>query len=300
MTPRGGVKSFAGLAEAVGEKSTVDGTAPESLTPPRAGLSRSVPLKDLVGNPYNPRDSLGDLEELRSIVEMQLQPVVAVSRAAFKQIYPETEIAARWVVILGNRRLAAAHKFGRPDLEIVIKDELAKDRATLLTAVIAENVDRAGFDVIEEAKAVEHLVAEFGSADGAAEHLHKSKTWVSQRRALLKLAPEIQEATRRGDLAIREARSLARVPAEQQVIRWNATRRRNQPDGDDDATDAAVGEGSAASRRSGEHAPQTLRAITKAIRNFDADPHGLALALHAQLGEPGAKVLVSQLKKLTR
>ena len=56
------------------------------------------------------------------------------------------------MVIIGNRRLAAAQKFGRPELDIVVKDELAKDRATLLTAIIAENVDRSGFDVIEESQ----------------------------------------------------------------------------------------------------------------------------------------------------
>ncbi len=66
------------------------------------------------------------------------------------------------------------------------------------------------------------LVEEFGRADMAAEHLRKSKTWVSQRLGLLKLAPDLQLALRRGDLAIREARALAQVPLEQQVIRWNA------------------------------------------------------------------------------
>ncbi|WP_179476082.1 ParB/RepB/Spo0J family partition protein [Mycolicibacterium vinylchloridicum] len=297
MTPRGGVKSFAELGDAVGDKSTVDGSLPASLTPPRAGLSRTVPLKDLTGNPYNPRESLGDLDDLQSIADMQLQPAVAVTRAAFLQIYPEAAITARWVVILGNRRLAAAHKFGRVDLDIVVRDDLAKDRATLLTAVIAENVDRAGFDVIEEAKAVESLVAEFGSADGAAEHLHKSKTWVSHRRALLKLAPEIQEATRRGELAIREARTLARVPVEQQVHRWNAVRARNG----NDPEGKSSGQGSDTSAtRTREHGAQTLRAVTRAIRNFDADPHALAVALHSQLGDVGSKTLMSQLKKLTR
>ena len=37
---------------------------------------------------YNPRDSFGDLEELASIVEFQLQPVVVVTRGAFQNIYP--------------------------------------------------------------------------------------------------------------------------------------------------------------------------------------------------------------------
>ena len=58
-----------------------------------------------------------------------------VTRGAFEKLYPETSISARWVVVIGNRRLAAAHKFGRPELDVVVKDELAKDRATLLTAV---------------------------------------------------------------------------------------------------------------------------------------------------------------------
>ncbi|MEB3031743.1 ParB/RepB/Spo0J family partition protein [[Mycobacterium] nativiensis] len=301
MAPKGGVvKSFAGLAAAVGDNSSVDGVRGDAATQPKAGLSRSVPLKDLVGNPHNPRDSVGDLDDLRSIVEMQLQPVVAVTRHAFQNLYPDTDISARWVVILGNRRLAAAQKFGRPDLEIVIKDELARDRGTLLSAVIAENVDREGFDVIEEARAVESLVAEYGSADAAAEHLHKSKTWVSQRRALLKLAPEIQEATRRGDLAVRVARSLARVPLEEQVTRWNAAQIRDRDEASDTESDGNAGEGSSdAAPRSGR-APRALRAVTKALREFDSDPHALALALHAELGDHGAKTLTSHLRKLTR
>lgn len=292
---RGGVKSFEGLVDAVGDRSSVDGTTHTSVAPPRAGLSRSVPLKDLSGNPFNPRDSLGDLEDLASIADFQLQPVIAVTRSVFQALYPEVSIGARWVVVLGNRRLAAAHKFGRTELDIVIKDELAKDRATLLTAIIAENVDRAGFDVIEEAKAVENLVTEYGSADAAADHLRKSKTWVSHRRALLKLAPELQEATRRGDLAIRDARTLARVPREQQVARWN---KQNESDGEP-KTDA--GQGSGVPTPAGDqHGVATLRAVTRAIRKFDTEPNALAVALRDQLGDAGAKLLASQLRKLAK
>jgi ParB family transcriptional regulator, chromosome partitioning protein len=293
----GGVKTFDALVDAVGDNSSVDGESHAPVVAPRAGLSRSVPLRDLVGNPHNPRDSVGDLEELASIVDFQLQPVVVVTRGAFQGLYPDTKISARWVVILGNRRLAAAQKFGRPELDVVVKDELAKDRATLLTAVISENVDRSGFDVIEEAKAVESLVQEYGSADAAAEHLRKSKTWVSHRRALLKLAPDLLEATRRGDLAIREARSLARVPLEQQVARWNAARDRDRPR--DDAN-REPGEGSADSTPRGESAAPQGRSVSRALRKFDTEPNALAVALRDQLGEAGAKTLVSHLRKLLK
>lgn len=294
---RGGIKTFEDLADAIGDNSSVDGSANTPVVTPRSGLSRSVPLRDLVANPHNPRDSVGDLDELASIVDFQLQPVVAVTRTAFQAIYPETAISARWVVIIGNRRLAAAHKFGRAELDIVIKDELAKDRATLLTAVISENVDRSGFDVIEEAKAVEKLVGEYGSADAAAEHLRKSKTWVSHRRALLKLAPDLQEATRRGDLAIREARALAQVPLAQQVARWNAARgRHGEGAGTRDETTATD---SGSTTNDGPTVPP-LRAVTRAVRKFDTDPTALAVALRDQLGETGAKTLMTQLRKLLK
>ena len=294
---RGGVKTFDGLVEAVGDNSSVDGDA--RPIGPRPAVTRSVPLRDLIANPHNPRDSVGDLDELASIAEFQLQPAIVVTRAAFEKLYPETSISARWVVVIGNRRLAAAHKFGRSELDVVVKDELARDRATLLTAVISENVDRSGFDVIEEAKAVESLVDEYGSADAAADHLRKSKTWVSQRRALLKLAPALQEATRRGDLAIREARSLARVPLEQQVTRWTAvTDRRGSGRGTeaDGGKSGAEGNGDGG----GEAASRRSRSISKALHKFDTAPDELAVALRDQLGDSGAKTLVVQLRKLLR
>lgn len=292
---RGGVKTFDALVDAVGDNSTVDGSGRPAVVTPRSGMSRAVPLRDLVANPHNPRDSMGDLDELASIAEFQLQPVVVVTRAAFQNLYPDTTLSARWVVIIGNRRLAAAHKFGRPELDVVVKDELAKDAATLLTAVIAENVDRSGFDVIEEAKAVERLVELYGSADLAAEHLRKSKTWVSQRRALLSLAPDLQEATRRGDLAIREARNLARVPLEQQVARWNAGRGANPGAGDGNSP-----QGSGDPSPGRDASSHSLRSVTKALRKFETEPQTLAVALREELGESGTKTLVNQLRKLLK
>lgn len=301
MMARGGVKSFESLVDAVGDDSSVDGTAQSSMTPSRSALSRSVPLRDLVGNPHNPRDSVGDLAELASIAEFQLQPVVAVTRQAFVALYPDAAVTARWVVILGNRRLAAAHKFGRTTLDIVVKDELAVDRGTLLSAIIAENVDRSGFDVIEEAKAVASLVQEFGRADQAADHLRKSKTWVSQRLGLLKLAPDLQQALRRGDLAIREARTLAQVPLEQQVIRWNAGRKGSGSEGGGEAGVGAEPADNVAHQKSGrDTGAPPMRSLTRAVRNFHDEPGALAAALHDQLGESGTRTLMSHLRKILK
>jgi len=278
---RGRRTNLASLAADVGDNSPVEQrrSAPDDMP------GRTTPLSDLVANPRNPRDDLGDLEDLASIADMQLQPAVAVTRAAYLELYPDDTITAKYVVINGCRRLAAAHKYGRTDLAVVVNDEIARDRITLISASISENVDRQDFDVIEEAKAVEALVAECGRADEAANRLHRTEGWVSQRRALLTLAPELQTALRRGELAIREARSLARVPLEQQVVRWRAAQ-----DKKDKKDKPEQGSGSDNARP-----PTRSRVIASALGEFESKPEVLADALRSYLGDTGVKKLVTLL-----
>jgi ParB family chromosome partitioning protein len=271
---RGGRTNLASLVDGVGEHSAVD-----QIT---AMPSRTAPLTDLTPNPRNPRDDLGDLSNLESIADMQLQPAVVVTKGAYLKLYPDDRIGTRFVVINGCRRLAAAEKFGRTDLDIVVNDEIARDRLTLISASIAENVDRQDFDVIEEAKAVESLVEECGSAVEAGRRLRKHETWVSQRRALLMLAPELQTALRQGELAIREARSLARVPLEQQVARWRAAQdKKNDERQDNGAT--------------GKRPPSPSRVIATALSEFGSKPQLLADLLRTHLGPEGVKTLLAAL-----
>lgn len=270
MAPRGRRTSLAELAGDVGDNSPVD------RQPVTDGPPRSVPLKDLTPNPRNPREDLGDLTNLASMADMQLQPAVVVTAGAYHALYPEDAIATRYVVVNGCRRLAAAHKYGRTDLDIVVNDALARDRITLVTAAITENVDREDFDVIEEARAVEALVAECGRAVAAAERLHRTEGWVSQRRALLKLDPQLQTALRRGELAIREARALAQVPREEQVARWRAALAKQHNNGDVPAP---------------RPTPSKSRALTTALANFDTRPDLLIEALHSYLGNDGVNRL---------
>jgi ParB family chromosome partitioning protein len=268
---RGQRTNLASLANSVGDNSPV-----EQIT----GMpSRTAPLTELSPNPRNPRDDLGDLSDLESIADMQLQPAIVVTKGAYLALYPQDSISTRFVVINGCRRLAAAHKYGRTDLAIVVNDEIARDRVTLISASIAENVDRQDFDVIEEAKAVESLVTECGSAVDAANRLRKTQAWVSQRRALLALAPQLQTALRRGELAIREARTLARVPLEQQVVRWQAAQ--DKKNDNRERNDI-----------SGKRSPSPSRIIARALHEFPSKPQLLADALRTHLGPDGVKALL--------
>jgi ParB family transcriptional regulator, chromosome partitioning protein len=277
---RGQRTSLAALADSVGDNSPVE----QIRTTSDVMAGRNTDLTDLVANPRNPRDDLGNLEDLASIADMQLQPAVAVTKVAYLKLYPDDKITAKYVVVNGCRRLAAAHKFGRTDLAVVVNDEIARDRVTLISASISENVDRQDFDVIEEAKAVQALTDECGSADEAARRLHKTKSWVSQRRSLLQLAPELQTALRRGELAIREARSLARVPLEQQVVRWQAAIDKKEKPGEGSGSDK-------------HRPPNPARAITSALGEFGSKPEVLAEALRTHLGDNGVRTLITLWEK---
>ncbi|MGV9838040.1 ParB/RepB/Spo0J family partition protein [Nocardia niigatensis] len=285
MAGRGGArKSLTELLDAVGDNSPIDGGQARETRPGQTAPPTSAPLAELVANPRNPREDLGDLSELESIAKLQLQPALVVTRAAYLGLYPDDEAqlgAAQWVVINGCRRLAAAHRYGRADLEFVVKDEVASSRVILLAAAITENVARQGFDVIEEARAVQAMVDECGSAELAAQELDRSEGWVSQRRALLKLAPELQAALRRGDLAVRVARSLAKVPLEAQVEKWLAVRDKPKDD--------------TAGRKPRDDAPADPARIAKALKKFGAQPDTLAEAITGYLDNEQLQKLVDAL-----
>ncbi|MEU2004636.1 ParB/RepB/Spo0J family partition protein [Rhodococcus sp. NPDC019627] len=282
---RGTRTNLATLAGVVGENSPVD-------RPTAGGTPTNVPLSELAPNPRNPRDDLGDLSDLASITGTQLQPALVVTRDAYLRLYPEDDTTiglARWVVINGCRRLAAATNFGRPNLDIVVKDEVAKDRVTLLAAAVIENVGRRDFDVIEEAKAVELLIGECGTVEKAAMKLAKSKGWISQRRALLQLTPELQTALRNGELAIRTARSLAQVPPKEQVEAWNSERKRKHQGIEQDSAPTDSG------HKPVKRVPVTAAKVTRTFQRLDADPTTLADALVDYLDPDGLQALIKAL-----
>ena len=202
--------------------------APVPRLPDVPARMTSVPLRAVAANPVNPREDLGGLADLESMRAVgQLQPCAVVTRAAFLMIYSEHADAigsAGYVVVAGSRRRLAAEEFGLSTLDIVVRDTLAVDRATFYGASVSENIDRRNFDALEEARAVEHLVHECGSGIKAGEMLGKSKGWVSQRLALLKLSPEMQGLLRAGDLPIRDARRLAALPEPEQLTTWEQER----------------------------------------------------------------------------
>ncbi|MFE2554346.1 ParB/RepB/Spo0J family partition protein, partial [Streptomyces sp. NPDC059355] len=190
--------------------------AGEGKRPPAA-----VPLSDLAHNPFNPREELTDVEETaESLRERgQLQPVAVVRTAAFLAVHgDQAEIIgdAAYVVIDGNRRLAAARVAGLAELRIDVNDALATSAEDILESALIANIHRVDVPALDQARSIQGLVAKHGSQGKVARRLQKSEAWVSQRLALLGLPAELQAKVDSGDLPVKHARRIGRLPADQQ------------------------------------------------------------------------------------
>lgn len=198
----------------------------------------TVPTASVTFSPRNPRDPDTDYdpdadEDLAEMIETVrevglVQPIGVVRYEVYLAQHPEHEkkIGAHdWVCMTGNRRLAAAKKAGLDKVPILSLDHLART-GHLDEAVLIENIHRKALPPIREAQALKALVDRHGTQAEAAKRVGKTQVFVSQRLALLKLVPELREAVERGELPVKVARDVGRLPAAEQVIEWQ--RRQNQ------------------------------------------------------------------------
>ncbi|MEW2373452.1 ParB/RepB/Spo0J family partition protein [Streptomyces sp. NPDC006656] len=179
-----------------------------------------VPVEALAHNPYNPRVELRSIDDLADSVTSRgiIQPLTIVTKVAFLEAHPgHTELgAAAFVVVDGNRRLAAARLAGLDNVPVHVDDSLAENADTLLETALTAAVQHENLDPLDEAKALERLVAVHGSQRAVARALGKSSPWVTQRIALLKLTPELQAAVEDRSLPVEIARNVGQLPAQQQ------------------------------------------------------------------------------------
>jgi ParB family chromosome partitioning protein len=217
-------KAWAELLGNGGPANGTEGAEPETPKEPPA----TVYMHTIVGNPANPRpeedytDDDPEFRELKASMREigQLQPLAVVSRTVYEQAKPDAVAQAPaktrkllqeadWVVVTGNRRLAAARQLGWTRIDIRVQDQLGDEDGRIDEAVIIENIHRKNLAPIKEAEYLAGMLERHGSQEKVAERIGKSQVYVSQRLALLKLAPDIREEVDAGTLKIKEARQLA-------------------------------------------------------------------------------------------
>jgi ParB family chromosome partitioning protein len=164
-----------------------------------------LPLDLLQRGRYQPRvDMRNDaLEELAASIRAQgvVQPIVV--RPVGTPVSGEPQ---RYEIIAGERRWRAAQLAGLKTIPAVIRH--VADNAAIAMALI-ENIQREDLNPLEEARALERLIAEFGLTHQlAADAVGRSRAAVSNLLRLLELAPEVCDRLERRELEMGHARAL--------------------------------------------------------------------------------------------
>jgi len=193
---------------------TPDTPAPASNKLPGDELA-NLPLDLLQRGKYQPRVDMRQesLQELADSIKAQgiVQPIVVrpVDGAAAGQ-------SQRYEIIAGERRWRAAQIAGLATIPAVIRR--VPDEAAIAMALI-ENIQRENLNPLEEARALERLISEFGiTHQQAADAVGRSRAAVSNLLRLLELPDEISAFLEHRELEMGHARALLGLTQRRQQI----------------------------------------------------------------------------------
>jgi ParB family chromosome partitioning protein len=192
-----------GLADLLGTRAVA---VPLVADPQPVGeeLAR-LPLDLLQRGRYQPRIDMRPetLSELADSIKAQgvVQPIVV--RPLEPPVNGESQ---RYEIIAGERRWRASQMAGLTEIPAVIRH--IPDEAAIAVALI-ENIQRENLNPLEEARALERLVSEFGlTHQEAAQAVGRSRAGVTNLLRLLELTAEVCELLEKRTLEMGHARAL--------------------------------------------------------------------------------------------
>src|SRR5262249_4681832 len=195
-----------GLADLLGSRAT----APVAMPPVQVGEELTkLPLDLLQRGRYQPRMDMRPetLSELADSIKAHgvVQPIVV--RPLEPPVNGESQ---RYEIIAGERRWRAAQMAGLSEIPAVIRH--IPDEAAIAVALI-ENIQRENLNPLEEARALERLVSEFGlTHQEAAQAVGRSRAGVTNLLRLLELTAEVCELLEKRTLEMGHARPLLAPP----------------------------------------------------------------------------------------
>ena len=163
--------------------------------------SNKVSIKDLIRNKLQPRKyfSKESLDELTNSIKEQgiIQPIV---------VRHDKLLEGKYEIIAGERRWLASQNAGLHEIPVVILDV---DDVKSLEFAIVENVQRQDLNSIEEAKAYQKLIDDFGyNQEKLSRFIGKSRSYIANSLRLLALPEKVILLVQEGNLSAGHARSL--------------------------------------------------------------------------------------------
>ncbi|KQZ11438.1 chromosome partitioning protein ParB [Agromyces sp. Root1464] len=170
---------------------------------PGAHLARLDP-NDILPNAHQPR-SVFDPDDLAELVHSVrefgvLQPIV---------VRRHPELAGKYELVMGERRLRATKAAGLDSIPAVVKDTANED---MLRDALLENLHRSQLNPLEEASAYQQLLADFGiTQEQLASRIGRSRPQISNTLRLLRLPEPVQLRVAAGVLSAGHARAILSI-----------------------------------------------------------------------------------------
>lgn len=173
-----------------------------------------VPLAEIVASLTNPRTSTGlkpeELAEMAEDIKRRGVDTPILLRPLPGDRVQDTDRGVKYELVAGERRLRASILAKMPTIPARVR---VLDDVQALQVQLAENMHRQDLSPLEEAQGFQNLMDKAGiTADQVGERIEKSRRYVYNRLALLKLGTEGRDALRAGKLDASRALLLSSVP----------------------------------------------------------------------------------------
>ena len=151
-------------------------------------IGRLIPIEEIAPNPDQPRQALGDLEELTASIREKgvLEPLLV------------RRVGTQFQIIAGERRYRAAVEAGFSELPCVVRET---SDAEMMELALVENLQRKDLTPFEEGDGLRVLVEKYGyTHEAMAEKLGKSRTTITESLSLSAMPEDVRQQCRRADI----------------------------------------------------------------------------------------------------
>lgn len=156
--------------------------------PGGVAIGRLVPIEDLMANPHQPRQAMGDLAELVASVREKgvIEPILV------------RPMGGRFQIIAGERRYRAAMEAGLAEVPCIVRE--ASD-AEVMELALVENLQRRDLSAFEEADGLRVLAETYQyTHESMAEKLGKSRSSITEMLSLTAMPEEVRQICRLADI----------------------------------------------------------------------------------------------------
>jgi ParB family transcriptional regulator, chromosome partitioning protein len=198
-----------GLEALIPSGEYVDEVGTESRT--RRRLALQVPVSQIKPNPEQPRrdfDPAG-LHELADSIRIHgvLQPLLV------------REALEGYELIAGERRLRAAELAGLAEVPVIVHPGSGGRLEERLELALVENLQRTDLNPVEEARAIQRLLRDFGlTHEALAERIGKNRITIGQTVRLLGLPEPAIKAIEQGAITAGHGIALLGLPTTAQIL----------------------------------------------------------------------------------